>query len=85
MSEPKKNIMRLTVPSSQGYHPQIGGYDPVSDGGKIDDSTDVTYWLLTRLGQIHDQARDLINQHLATLPNNGQKTRQNGRKRAFSG
>jgi hypothetical protein len=71
MTKPKKNIINLTVPGSEGYHPQVGGNDPVSDGGKVDDTGDVTNWLLTRLGQIHDQARDLINQHLATLGYSG--------------
>lgn len=71
----KRNTIRLTVPNSEGYHPQIGGDDPVTDGGKVDDSAGVSSWLLTRLGQIHDQARDLISQHFATLPYNGQKSR----------
>jgi hypothetical protein len=69
----KKNIMRLTIPGNEGYHPQIGGDDLATKGGKVDDPADVTNWLLTRLGQIHDQAKDLINQHLATLRYNGQK------------
>ena len=67
--------MRLTLPGQTGYHPQVGGDDPVSGGSKVDDPSDVTYWLLTRLGQIHDQAKDLITQHLATLGYNGQKPR----------
>jgi len=71
----EKDILSLTVPGSKGYIPQVGGNDPVSDGSKVDDPSDVTYWLLTRLGQIHDQAKDLITQHLATLGYNGQKPR----------
>ena len=71
----KKGTIKLTVAGNQGFHPQIGGTDPVSDGGRIASSGDVTNWLLTRLGQIHDQAKDLINQHLATLRYNGQKPR----------
>jgi hypothetical protein len=67
--------MKLTLPGAQGFHPQVGGSDLVTDGGSVADSGDVTYWLLTRLGQIHDQAKDLINQHLATLGYNGQKPR----------
>jgi hypothetical protein len=65
--------MKLTVPGSKGCHPQVGGNDPVSGGGEVDDSGDVSSWLLTRLGQIYDRARDLINQHLATLRYNNQK------------
>lgn len=69
----KKNILNLTVPGSKSYVPQIGGSDLVSDSGQVADSRDVTNWLLTRLGQIHDQGKDLINQHLATPGYNGQK------------
>ena len=65
--------MKLTVPGSKGYHPRVGGNDPVSGGGEVANSGDVTNWLLTRLGQIHDQAKDLITQHLATPGYNGQK------------
>jgi len=51
MTKPKKNILILTVPGSKGFHPQAGADDLVSDGGKVDNSADVTYWLLTRLGK----------------------------------
>jgi hypothetical protein len=71
----KKEVMRLTLPGSTGYIPQVGGNDPVSGGGTVRDTGDVTNWLLTRLGQIHDQAKDLITQHLATLGYNRQKPR----------
>jgi hypothetical protein len=39
--------MRLTVPGSSGFHPQVGGNDLVSDGGTVEDLGDVTNWLLT--------------------------------------
>lgn len=59
--------MKLTVPNSEGYHPKIGGSDPVSDGGTPTDPDDVTSWLLDQLSDIHQECRDLIN----TLPYNG--------------
>jgi hypothetical protein len=59
--------MRLTVPGKSGYVPSIDTPDPVSGSSKVEDRQDVTNWLLTRLAQIHDQAKDLITQHLATL------------------
>lgn len=62
-----KRKMKLTVPGKPGYIPSVDGDDLVRDSGKVASSGDVTNWLLTRLGQIHDQAKDLINQHLATL------------------
>jgi hypothetical protein len=45
--------MRLTIPGQEGYHPQVGGNDPVSDDGKV---ADVTDWLLTKLADIHSRA-----------------------------
>jgi hypothetical protein len=42
----KKSIMKLTVPGSNGYHAQVGGNDPVSDGGKVNDKPAVTAWVI---------------------------------------
>jgi hypothetical protein len=64
----KKDIMRLTVPGSKGYHPQVGGDDLVSHGGKV---ADVTDWLLTKLADIHSRANQIVNDHLATLSGAG--------------
>ena len=64
--------VKLTVPGNQGYHPQIARSDPVS-GGNVDDKRDVSAWVIDQLSDIHQRCRDLINNHLASLPYNGQK------------
>ena len=63
--------MKLTIPGSKGFHPQVGGDDLVSDGGKIDDISDVTVWLLTKLADIHSRAKQIISNHLANLSGSG--------------
>ena len=60
--------MRLTIQGREGYHPQVGGSDSVSGGGKV---ADVTDWLLTKLADIHSRADQIISDHLANLPSAG--------------
>jgi len=67
--------MRLTVPGTKGYHPQVGGSDSVSGGGDVDNKPDVTAWVIDQLSDIHQKCRDLINNYLVTLRYNGQKPR----------
>jgi hypothetical protein len=67
----KKDVMRLTVSGTKGFHPQVGGGDLVSDGGKVDDRHDVTAWLLNRLHELNTRAKQIVSDHLANLSGSG--------------
>jgi hypothetical protein len=63
--------MRLTLPDSNGFHPQVGGSDLVTDGGKEQDRQNVTAWLLDRLHELNSRAKQIISNHLANLSGSG--------------
>jgi len=63
--------MKLTVPGSKGFHPQVGGDDLVSDGGTEQDRQNVTAWLLDRLHELNSRAKQIITDHLANLSGSG--------------
>jgi hypothetical protein len=44
-----KRFMKLTVPGKTGYIASVDGSDAVSGGGPLDDLSEVTAWLLTKL------------------------------------
>jgi len=67
----KKNVMKLTLPGAQGFHPQVGGSDLVTDGGKTDDRQNVTVWLLDRLHELNSRAKQIVSDHLANLSGAG--------------